>query len=103
MAALGHVCRVGLVGWRVARQLGRFVMPLVETLPLGPGIAQWPLWSTTARLVVTDPDALPTAQRIVEDVTGQVELACSRFRPDSEIAMLPRASLRGCARRGNAR
>jgi thiamine biosynthesis lipoprotein len=39
--------------------------------------------------VVTDPDALPTVQRIVEDVTGQVELACSRSRPDSEIAMLP--------------
>ncbi len=64
-------------------------MPLLETLPLGPGIAQWPLWSTTARLVVTDPDALPAAQRVVQDVTRQVEMACSRFRPDSEIVLLP--------------
>jgi len=64
-------------------------MPLLETLPLGPGIAQWPLWSTTARLAVTDPDALPAARRVVEDVTRQVEMACSRFRPDSELALLP--------------
>jgi thiamine biosynthesis lipoprotein len=64
-------------------------MPLLETLPVGPGTAQWPLWSTTARLVVTDPDALPVARRVVEDVTRQVEAACNRFRPDSEIMMLP--------------
>lgn len=64
-------------------------MALLETLPLGPGIAQWPLWSTTARLVVTDPDVLPVAQRVVEEVTGQVELTCSRFRADSELALLP--------------
>ncbi|MCW2720653.1 FAD:protein FMN transferase [Pseudonocardia sp.] len=64
-------------------------MPLLETLPLGPGTAQWPLWSTTARLVATDPGALPVARRVVEDVTRRVEAACSRFRPDSEIAMLP--------------
>jgi thiamine biosynthesis lipoprotein len=63
-------------------------MPLLETLPLGPGAAQWPLWSTTARLVVTDPDVLPVARRVVEDVTQGVERACSRFRPDSEIALL---------------
>lgn len=64
-------------------------MPLLETLPLGPGTAQWALWSTTARLVVTDPDALPVAQRVVQEVTRQVETACSRFRPDSEIVLLP--------------
>ncbi len=64
-------------------------MPLLETLPVGPGTAQWPLWSTTARLVVTDVDALPVARRVVEDVTRQVEAACSRFRPDSEIMTLP--------------
>ena len=26
-------------------------MPIMETLPVGLGTAQWPLWSTTARLV----------------------------------------------------
>ena len=64
-------------------------MPLLETLPIGPGTAQWALWSTTARLVVTDPDALPVARHAVEEVTRQVEEACSRFRPDSEISRLP--------------
>jgi thiamine biosynthesis lipoprotein len=33
-------------------------MPLRELLPIGPGTAQWPVWGTTARLVVTDPDQL---------------------------------------------
>ena len=64
-------------------------MPLLETLPVAPGTAQWALWSTTARLVVTDPDALPVARRVVADVTRQVEDACSRFRPDTEISRLP--------------
>lgn len=60
-------------------------MPLAETLPITPGTAQWPIWSTTARLVVTDPGALPAARRIVEDHLAAVEAACSRFRADSEI------------------
>jgi thiamine biosynthesis lipoprotein len=64
-------------------------MALLEQLPTGPGVTRWPLWSTTARLVVTDPDALPAARRIVEQRTGEVERACSRFRPDSELARLP--------------
>lgn len=64
-------------------------MPLLETLPVGPGVAQWPLWSTTARVVVTDPDTLRHARGIVEQQTAAVEMACSRFRPDSELARLP--------------
>ncbi len=28
-------------------------------------------------------------RRIVEDVTARVDAACSRFRPDSELALLP--------------
>jgi FAD:protein FMN transferase len=64
-------------------------MTLLETLPVGPGCAQWPVWSTTARLVVTDPAALPLARRILEGLLGQVDVAASRFRPDSEIALLP--------------
>jgi thiamine biosynthesis lipoprotein len=64
-------------------------MPLLETLPVGPGTAQWPLWSTTARLVVTDPDALGAARRVLEGLTARVEAACSRFRPDSELSRLP--------------
>jgi thiamine biosynthesis lipoprotein len=64
-------------------------MALVETLPVGPGQAQWPLWSTTARLVVTDPDALPAARELLDDLTARVDAACSRFRPDSELVTLP--------------
>jgi thiamine biosynthesis lipoprotein len=60
-------------------------MPLVETLPVGPDTAQWSLWSTTARLVVTDPAALAAVRAVVEAELAEVELACSRFRPDSEI------------------
>lgn len=68
-------------------------MPLLEALPLGSGVAQWPLWSTVARIVVTDPARLPVARRIVEGCAGEVERACSRFRPDSELARLPRGDV----------
>jgi thiamine biosynthesis lipoprotein len=54
--------------------------------------AQWPVWSTTARLVVTEPAALPEARRLVEAELAAVDAAASRFRPDSEINSLPRAA-----------
>jgi FAD:protein FMN transferase len=60
-------------------------MPLLETLPVGVDTAQWPVWSTTARLVVTDPSTLATARLLVEGELRAVELACSRFREDSEL------------------
>ena len=46
------------------------------------------LWSTTASVVVTDPAALGTAVDVVRAGLDRVELACSRFRPDSELAGL---------------
>jgi FAD:protein FMN transferase len=49
---------------------------------------QWPALGTTARVVVTDPAALDAAQAIVIDELAQLDLACSRFRSDSEIARL---------------
>ena len=67
-------------------------MALVERLPLDSSTAQWALWSTTARLVVTDPAALPRAEALVRHLCDQVELACSRFRPDAEIHALSRAA-----------
>ncbi|WP_405136389.1 FAD:protein FMN transferase [Nocardia sp. NBC_01388] len=48
----------------------------------------WPLWSTTARLVVTDPDALDSAFDLVCTHLDAVDQACSRFRSDSEISRL---------------
>src|SRR5205823_337463 len=47
--------------------------------------AQWPVWGTTARVVVTDPTALPAARGLVEAELAAVDAACSRFRPDSEL------------------
>jgi thiamine biosynthesis lipoprotein len=63
-------------------------VPFVETLPVGADTRQWSLWSTTARVVVTDPRAADEAARIVEHLADDVERACSRFRPDSELSQL---------------
>ncbi|MFN8193365.1 MAG: FAD:protein FMN transferase [Nocardioidaceae bacterium] len=48
----------------------------------------WELWSTTARLVVTRPEALEPALALVRETLAEVELAASRFRPDSEVMRL---------------
>lgn len=52
----------------------------------------WKLWSTTARLVVTDPGTLPAALALVEEELLEIELAASRFRRDSEVMTLVRES-----------
>ena len=66
-------------------------MPLVETLPVGAGCAQWDAWGTQARIVVTDPARLDAAVELVRDELAAVEAACSRFRPDSEVHAVIRA------------
>jgi thiamine biosynthesis lipoprotein len=48
----------------------------------------WSLWSTSARLVVTDSIALTRARQIADRILRDVELACSRFRDDSEVRTL---------------
>jgi FAD:protein FMN transferase len=58
-------------------------------LTAGPDTAQWPVWTTTARLVVTDPRALSEATTLVKGLLAEVDRACSRFRPDSELARVP--------------
>lgn len=50
--------------------------------------AQWPAIGTTACVVVTDPAHLDAAQGIVVDELAHLDIACSRFRSDSEIARL---------------
>ncbi|MGY2873338.1 FAD:protein FMN transferase [Marmoricola sp. URHA0025 HA25] len=50
----------------------------------------WEQWSTACRLVVTAPELLPAASAIVDDVLADVDRACSRFRPDSELLTLAR-------------
>ncbi|HEX3788746.1 MAG TPA: FAD:protein FMN transferase [Pseudonocardiaceae bacterium] len=51
--------------------------------------AEWSVWTTTARIVVTAAATLPAARRITEAVLRDVDEACSRFRPDSELCRLP--------------
>ena len=66
-------------------------MPLVETLPVGRDTAQWDIWGTVARIVVTDPAALADATALVRAELAAVDAACSRFRADSELAVACRA------------
>lgn len=53
-----------------------------------PATAEWPVWSTKARLVVTDPAALDEARAIVAEQLAAVDAAASRFRDDSEVSRL---------------
>jgi thiamine biosynthesis lipoprotein len=48
----------------------------------------WKVWSCDASVVVTSALVLEDATRIVRDVVGQVDDACSRFRADSELSKL---------------
>ncbi len=48
----------------------------------------WDLWSTDARLVVVEPEALPKARRLVNGWLALVDDAANRFRPDSEVSLL---------------
>jgi thiamine biosynthesis lipoprotein len=50
----------------------------------------WEQWSTHCRLVVTEPGTLEPASEIVDEVLVEVDRACSRFRPDSELLTLAR-------------
>jgi FAD:protein FMN transferase len=57
-----------------------------------PGVASWRALGTTAVLAVTEPSALERSRAIVERELAEIDLACSRFRPDSELARLNAAS-----------
>ncbi|MEV4347881.1 FAD:protein FMN transferase [Actinoplanes sp. NPDC049596] len=60
-------------------------MPLVETLPIGADTAQWTVWGTVARVVITEPSLIDDAAALVRGELAAIDLACSRFRPDSEL------------------
>jgi thiamine biosynthesis lipoprotein ApbE len=55
--------------------------------------ADWRAIGTSVRLVVTRQDALAPARRRLEAQLAELDLACSRFRPDSELMQLAAA---GC-------
>ncbi len=56
------------------------------------GSQEWPAWSTAIKVVTTEPGAVVDARRIVENWIEQVDLAASRFRPDSETSRLSRVT-----------
>lgn len=60
-------------------------------MPAGLGYDSFPAFGSNAVLAVTERGALAMARRAVQEVVEQIDLACSRFREDSEIAALTRA------------
>jgi FAD:protein FMN transferase len=59
---------------------------------LAPGVASWRALGTTAVIAVVEPSALETARSVVKRELAEIDLACSRFRPDSELARLNAAA-----------
>ena len=53
-----------------------------------PAGASWPVWGTTVVMRVGDADALAYARAAVERELDAIDLACSRFRADSELRRL---------------
>jgi thiamine biosynthesis lipoprotein ApbE len=52
--------------------------------------ASWPAIGTTVRLVVTDPARLAPGRELLASYLAALDLACSRFRADSELARAER-------------
>jgi thiamine biosynthesis lipoprotein len=53
--------------------------------------ADWTAWTCRVRVAVTDPNALDEARDLLTVLIDDVDLAASRFRDDSELAVLDRA------------
>jgi thiamine biosynthesis lipoprotein len=58
--------------------------------------ASWPALGSTAGVVVTCPSSLRAARRAVEAELAALDLACSRFRDDSELSRLNASGGRPC-------
>lgn len=48
----------------------------------------FPVWSTTARLVVTDASRMGVARDVLDAEIAAIGAACDRFRPDSELTRI---------------
>jgi len=72
--------------------VGRPRAPEHPSPPYAEEQVQWPLWGGTARVVVRpvprQTHALDEARTVVEEITAAMDLATSRFRPDSEVTRL---------------
>ncbi len=57
-----------------------------------PVAADWQAIGTSVRLLVTDPSRLDAGRRLLSAKLTALDLACSRFRPDSELARAEHAA-----------
>src|SRR5690349_24375565 len=60
----------------------------VEAVPPTPADASWRALGTFVHLLVTEPAHLDEARQILTADLADVDAACSRFRPDSELCSL---------------
>jgi thiamine biosynthesis lipoprotein len=58
----------------------------VTVAPIGPATISFTALGTTAVLVVAEGTAMAVARRVLEQELAAIDLACSRFRPDSELS-----------------
>jgi thiamine biosynthesis lipoprotein len=63
-----------------------------EPAPAQFGRASFPLWGGMAVVLTTDPSAADAADAIARAETAAMDEACSRFRPDSELARVNAAA-----------
>ncbi len=70
---------------------------MTHDLDLDVASVTFPALGTTATLAVTSPATLPAARAELDDVLAEVDVACSRFRDDSELMKVNRAGGRPVA------
>jgi thiamine biosynthesis lipoprotein ApbE len=79
------------VATTTSRHLGRLLMTAGTTGPATrEASASWQALGTGVQVTVTDAGQLAPARGMLEADLAAVDLACSRFRPDSEIVTLDR-------------
>ncbi|MBJ7399652.1 MAG: FAD:protein FMN transferase [Mycolicibacterium sp.] len=63
----------------------------MTSTPTSVGECAWNRWTTEMHLLVTDRTVLTHARQVVDSELDAIEIAASRFRPDSEISALAAA------------
>ena len=66
--------------------------PPTATTPATPAGTRFEAIGTDIEVLVTEPDALAEATAVVREHLARLDLAVSRFRPDSEVSRLARAA-----------
>ncbi|MBR7837853.1 FAD:protein FMN transferase [Actinospica durhamensis] len=64
----------------------------MNAAPAAPARAGFPLWGGVAVVLSTDPDSVSAARDLVWAETCAMDVACSRFRDDSELARVNAAA-----------